>query len=246
MTEPQTSASSESAPPRVAVFLDMGQPPRVSVVPWAPPRDLARDLAVVVDRAVASQRGRIPPLVVRELIDNLVHADFADAVITVFDGGDALRISDHGPGIPDKDQALRAGFTSADSAAIRTIRGVGSGFALVREALATLEGTLEIEDNLGRGTVVTARIPPLPAQEPLAVDRSRPQLDLTDRQLRTLLLIVELGPVGPTRLAEELGISASTAYRDLVDLGRAGFVEADHQGRRLATERGLEHLQTVL
>ena len=93
----------------------------------------------------------------RELIENLVHASFAGVVITILDGGNTLRVSDQGPGIPDKDAALRPGFTSADATAKRYIRGVGSGFSVVTETLAGLGGTLEIEDNLGRGTVVTAR-----------------------------------------------------------------------------------------
>ena len=33
---------------------------------------------------------------------------------------------------------------------------------MVRETLAALGGGLEIEDNLGRGTVVTARVTPPP------------------------------------------------------------------------------------
>ena len=76
----------------------------------------------------------------RELIENLVHASFAGVVITILDGGNTLRVSDQGPGIPDKEAALRPGFTSADADAKRYIRGVGSGFSVVSETLAGLGG----------------------------------------------------------------------------------------------------------
>ncbi|GAB4261032.1 MAG: hypothetical protein Kow00122_17940 [Thermoleophilia bacterium] len=240
------SVPATSAPPRVAVYDDFGRPPRVTEVPWASPGALAEELGAVVREAVRSQGGGLPPVVVQELIDNLVHAEFTDVVITVYDGGNALRVSDHGPGIPDKERALRPGFTTAHRPAAEIIRGVGSGFALVREALARLDGSLEIEDNLGCGTVVTARVPRSPEQSATSSSPSRPPVVLSDRQLRTLLLIVELGPVGPTRLATELGVSASTAYRDLVELEEAGFVEADARGRRIASEQGLAHLEAVL
>ena len=82
-------------------------------------------------------------------------------------------------------------------------------------------GTLEIEDNLGTGTVVTARVPP-DDNDPLA-PAPLPSYNLPERQLKTLLLTVELAPVGPTRVAQELGVSTSTAYRDLVSLEEAGY-----------------------
>jgi hypothetical protein len=190
------------------------------------------------------QGGIIPMSVFRELIDNLVHASFAGVVITILDRGNTVRISDQGPGIPDKEAALRPGFTSADAEAKRLIRGVGSGFALVKETLAALGGDLSIEDNLGRGTVVTARVSPLP-ETPLAPGPA-PAYNLPERQLKILLLTVELAPVGPTRIAQELGVSTSTAYRDLVSLEQAGFVVCRPSGHRSATDAGLAYLDAVL
>jgi hypothetical protein len=190
------------------------------------------------------QGGRLPLEVFRELVGNLVHASFADVIVTILDGGNTVRISDRGPGIPDKTAAVRPGFTSADADARRIIRGVGSGFSLISETLAKLGGTLEIEDNLGRGTVVTARVPP-EGNNPLAPS-SAPSYNLPERQLRTLLLAVELAPVGPTRVAQELGVSTSTAYRDLVFLEEAGYVASGESGHRSVTDQGLAYLTSVL
>jgi predicted Rossmann fold nucleotide-binding protein DprA/Smf involved in DNA uptake len=139
---------------------------------------------------------------------------------------------------------LRPGFTSAGADAKRFIRGVGSGFSVIKETLAAVGGMLEIEDNLGRGTVVTARVHP--AAETSLAPETVPAYNLPERQLKTLLLTVELAPVGPTRIAQELGVSTSTAYRDLVSLEAAGFVASQPTGHRSVTEAGLAYLDAVL
>jgi hypothetical protein len=213
----------------------------------APQPSVPQLLELLTTRAHAAaqeQGGAIPLQVFRELVDNLVHASFAGVVVTILDGGNTLRISDQGPGIADKEAALRPGFTSADAVAKQYIRGVGSGLPVVQRTLAALGGTLKIEDNLERGTVVTARVSP-PLETPLA-PVAPPEYNLTERQLKVLLLTVELAPVGPTRIAEELGVSTSTAYRDLVSLEQADFVFCQPTGHRTATDAGLAYLSAVL
>jgi anti-sigma regulatory factor (Ser/Thr protein kinase) len=205
---------------------------------------LIEAIAVRAHTLAQEQGGRLPLAVFRELVSNLVHASFADVIITILDGGNTVRVSDRGPGIPDKQAALRPGFTSADASARRFIRGVGSGFSVVTETLSTMGGSLEIEDNLGTGTVVTARVPP-DSNDSLA-PASLPSYNLPERQLKTLLLTVELAPVGPTRVAQELGVSTSTAYRDLVSLEQAGYVASGDSGHRSVTDQGLAYLTSIL
>ena len=235
--------------PRIAVYLDPHSPPSVVTVTDHPLTEdsltqLIEAVAVRAHGLAREQGGRLPLGVFRELVSNLVHASFAGVIITLLDAGNTVRVSDRGPGIPDKQAALRPGFTSADAAAKRFIRGVGSGFSVVTETLASLGGTLQIEDNLGSGTVVTARVPPetniVLAPAPL------PSYNLPERQLKTLLLTVELAPVGPTRVAQELGVSTSTAYRDLVSLEGAGYVTSGDSGHRSVTDQGLAYLTSVL
>ena len=115
---------------------------------------------------------------------------------------------------------------------------------MVRQTLANMDGEMKIEDNLGRGTVVTVRLHARP-NIPLA-PAAVPSYNLSERQLKTLLLAVELAPVGPTRIAQELGVSTSTAYRDLVSLEEAGFVASGETGHRSVTEVGLAYLNAVL
>jgi hypothetical protein len=141
---------------------------------------------------------------------------------------------------------MQPGFTTAGAELKRYIKGVGSGLPIARESLAYLEGILEIEDNLGRGTVVTLRLPagPVPALSPQL--KPVPGIPLTERQLKALLLILELGPVGPTRVATELKISPSTAYRDILVLEAAQLVSSGPEGLRAVTPEGLRYLDQVL
>ena len=235
--------------PRIAIYSDSHSAPEVVPIADLPTGDdgwghLAHTLATRAHDLARHRGGQIPLAVFQELADNLVHAGFAGVVVTILDNGNTLRVSDSGPGIPDKEAALRPGFTSADATARQSIRGVGSGFSIVAEILASLDGTLQIEDNLGRGTVITARVR-AKAEIPLA-PAPVPTYNLTDRQLRTLLLTVELAPVGPTRVAQELGVSTSTAFRDLATLGQAGYVTSGEGGHRSVTDSGLAYLNAVL
>ena len=246
---PGATGPQDSDPPRIAIYADPHAPPLVIPVADHPLDDgslleLMEALSTRAHSLAREQGGRIPLPVFRELVENLVHASFAGVVITILDRGNTIRVSDRGPGIPDKAAALRPGFTSADARVKKFIRGVGSGFSVVKETIASLGGVLEIEDNLGQGTVVTARVYPLPDM-PLA-PTPVPAYNLSERQLKTLLLTVELAPVGPTRVAQELGVSTSTAYRDFVSLEGAGFVTSGETGHRSVTDVGLAYLDSVL
>ncbi len=246
---PRQDPSAPGELPRIAVYTDPHSPPNVVTVTDHPLTEeslpqLIESVAACAHGLAREQGGRLPLVVFRELVSNLVHASFVGAIITILDSGNTVRVTDRGPGIPDKEAALRPGFTSADASAKRFIRGVGSGFSVVKETIATLGGALEIEDNLGTGTVITVHVPPemiVPlARAPL------PTYNLPERQLKTLLLTVELAPVGPTRVAQELGVSTSTAYRDFVSLEGAGLVASGESGHRSVTDEGLAYLNTVL
>ena len=105
------------------------------------------------------QGGQVPYSVIQELIENLLHAYFRDVVITILDNGQTIRISDHGPGVDDKERAFQPGFTTATAYQRQIIRGVGSGLPLARESLQFLRGVLTVEDNLGGGAVFTIKMP---------------------------------------------------------------------------------------
>jgi hypothetical protein len=189
--------------------------------------------------------GRVPFVVIREIMENLIHAYFRNATITVLDEGNTIRIADQGPGIADKDRAVLPGFSTATAGMRRFIRGVGSGLPVAREQMQFLGGTLTIEDNLERGTVVTlAAQPEAPPGPPTAVPARR-RLDVTARQKKVLLLIAELGAAGPTTVAKELDLSHSTAYRELQALQGLSLITGKGRGKRTLTEEGIANLDEV-
>jgi len=170
---------------------------------------------------------------------------FQDVVVTVLDGGQVLKISDHGPGIQDKERAVQPGFTTANSDQRRFIRGVGSGLPIALESLAFLQGVLTIEDNLGGGTVLTINLPRHAERVPVPTSRG-PSVKLTTRQKRILVLLMELGAAGPTSLARELGIAPATAFRELGLLQKAGLVHSSGDGKRTLTEEGVSLLDAII
>lgn len=239
------AAAGDEGAPRIAVYDTLTAPPRVITVPESRLPDLIDALATRTYDLAHQQGSRVPYSVLREIIENLIHAYFSDVVITILDNGNTIRIADHGPGIADKDKALRPGFTTATGELKRFIRGVGSGLPIAKESLELMEGMLSIEDNLGQGTVVTLKLPPKPPAV-AAGPATGEKLSLSERQLKILFLLLELGPCGPSRVANELSFSPSTAYRELVALESYGLVQADSSGRRSLTKEGTRFLDGVL
>ncbi len=231
--------------PRIAVYDSATAPPRVVSVPETRLPDLIDTLASRTYDLAKQQGSRVPYMVLREVIENLIHAWFSDVVITILDDGNTIRIADRGPGITDKQKAVRPGFSTAGPDVKRYIKGVGSGLPIAQESLSLMQGILDIEDNLDQGTVVTLSLPS--THEPTAPTTnaaSRPALP--ERQLKILFLLLELGPSGPSRIGRELAISASTSYRDLVALESLGLVGSTTEGRRSITKEGLQYLDGVL
>lgn len=60
-----------------------------------------------------------------------------------------------------------------------------------------------------------------------------------------MLLIAEMGSAGPSAVAKELGVSQSTAYRELQALAQLHLVDTKRSGKRTLTEEGIAALGTV-
>ncbi|MEZ5079192.1 MAG: ATP-binding protein [Thermoleophilia bacterium] len=220
---------------RVAVYRNPVEPPRMREVE-------APEIGTLIERVFESVAGvsRLPLIAVREVIENLVHAGFANAIVTILDSGAVIRVSDSGPGIPDPDRALEPGFTTAGPAERQVIRGVGSGLPLAASLLTAEGGRLELTDNLGGGTVVTISIPSEP--EDLGGD----QEEIVDADARMVMaLLLELGPSTPDQLAGELGWPVCACGRELVMLEARGFVSRGDGGVRSLTPEGSHLLATL-
>lgn len=252
---------------RVAVYDAPASAPYVEEIGPASPRDYIESLAARVFELARQRGGPIPYTVIREITENLIHAGFAEPIISVMDEGHTVRFSDQGPGIFDKERALQPGFTTATSPMKQVIRGVGSGLPIVHDFLSVSGGRLSIEDNLDKGAVVTISCgsterhvsqdrmvtpgpvragTPFPLQtETLDLVHAPPEgskaLRLTTRQKQVLALVLESGAAGPSLVSRELGVGLSTAYRDLASLEELGLIVADG-GKRALTEEGLSYL----
>jgi len=88
----------------------------------------------------------------------LIHAEFSEVIITIINNGNQIMISDQGPGISDIEKAMLPGFTSATKEMKKFIRGVGSGLPIVRETIRFSGGTIDIKNNMNKGTVVILKI----------------------------------------------------------------------------------------
>jgi hypothetical protein len=236
---------------RLAVYDSLLAPPQVISLSAEDFNELVGELASKTHNYARERGGKIPFVVIREIVENLIHAYFQNAVVTIMDDGNTIRISDQGPGIRDKDRAFLPGFTTATREIRQFIKGVGSGLPVAREQLAFLGGAISIEDNLEHGTVVTLRISPapqgapMPSLPPTPPERIQETPRITDRQRKALLLIAELGSAGPSTIAKELGVSTSTAYRELDALAKIQLVASRGAGKRTLTEEGIAYLDTV-
>jgi hypothetical protein len=256
----ETANEAQAPEVRVAIYDSLLAPPQVVSLSSEDFNQLIGELSARTHGYARERGGRIPFVVIKEIVENLIHAYFKDAVVTIMGDGNTIRISDQGPGIPDevKQQAFEPGFTTATREMRRFIKGVGSGLPVAREQLAFLGGAITIENNLKSGTVVTLRVgpPPGPAPDAPALPR-QPDVEpappstvaarLSDRQKKILLLIAEIGAAGPSAIAKELGMSQSTAFRELSALQRMRLltVGTADPGKRTLTEEGIAFLGTV-
>lgn len=150
---------------RIAVYDDMLSTPRVIVIEPQDVRTYLEETTNTVYQCMKEQGGRISLMVIREIVENFIHAHFAEPIISILDSGDTIRFADQGPGIDDKERAFDFGVTSANSKMKRYIRGTGAGFPMVQEYLENAGGAVSIEDNMGNGTVVTVSLNPKRVQE---------------------------------------------------------------------------------
>ena len=240
---------------RIAVYTGGGTP-EITEVSASDPGSATRKFTRFVSEKVREARGRVPEESIREVVENLIHADYRGVVISVLDNGNVVRVSDKGPGVENKSRAMEFGFSGAAPGALGEIRGVGAGLGIARAAAEKVNGTLTIEDNIGGGTVATISVagdeavteekeaapPPPQRRYPDGV----PRMNISERQQKVLITVLECGEVGPSTVADRLEISVSTAYRDLSVLEEHGLVMADESGKRLISPLGRDLVEAII
>jgi len=251
-------------PVKIALYDNMRSIPRIVESCYKNINDFINDTSQKTYSLSHELGGKIPYTIIREVVENLIHADFKEVVITIMSRGNHIMVSDQGPGIEDKEKALLPGYTSASTTMKKYIRGVGSGLPVVSETITFSGGSLDISDNIKTGTVISlkldsgtalqekvvsaeADIPPDPEniERKLtreAFEKLNDQV-LSERQKKVLFLILELEEAGPSTIAEELGFSLSTAYRELTFLEKNRLVLSGSSGKRKLSKKGLKYLE---
>jgi hypothetical protein len=234
---------------RIAVYSDNDLGPQVYEISSHNPGGLMEQLAEKVFRLAKTGGGGIPLAAIGEIADNLIHAGFAGTTISVLNGGNEIRFADRGPGIDDTKKALRRGYSTADENLRTFIRGVGSGLPVANKIMANLGGSLEIENNLNGGAVLVLRLPRTQGAKKRAETppgKNSEIFSLTKRQKKVFFIIIELGAVGPSRIAKELSVGLSTVYRDIGALERAGLIKSATRGKRTMTDTGLKCVDLII
>lgn len=249
---------------RIAVYDDKAAAPRVVLVEPKDVRSYLDEIAATVNQLAHEQGGKIPFMVMREIVENFIHARFVAPTISIMDNGNTIRFSDQGPGIKEKNRALEFGTSSATEEMKSFIRGVGFGLPYAQQYMVEKGGSLTLEDNISGGTIVTlstrrskdAHIQTLPTQEEteeLPVNQNQqsilhtsqtvsqqastqlPNLVLTNRAKLVLQYLSEHEWVGATELTSAYGLSTPTWSRELKSLVNIGIIGKNGQKYKLTT-----------
>jgi signal transduction histidine kinase len=115
--------------------------------------EVSSEAMVMVDRDVVVQA-------VLNLLANAAKYGGADKAIEVRVAGEAISVTDHGPGIPAHEQArIFREFYRAPDAYRSGIEGTGLGLALVKRHIEALGGAVEVASSVGQGATFTIRLP---------------------------------------------------------------------------------------
>jgi len=256
--------STVDIPVRIAVYDNMKSIPRIVNLNFNDINNLINQTAQNTYSLSHDAGGKIPYTIIKEIIENLIHADFKEIVITILDSGDHIIISDQGPGIEDKEKAFMPGYTSATRKMKEYIRGVGSGFPIVKETITFSGGSIDVKDNIKSGTVISLKLESSEisqkpqelisdaAGEPASNVELKPPADgldkfdcktLSERQKKILFVILELEEAGPSTIARELNFSLSTSYRELIHLEKIKLLTSSKSGKRKLSKKGIKHLE---
>lgn len=104
----------------------------------------------------------LPPEVIRRAsicmyegeINMVIHADGGEVEVDVGMDTITIRLTDHGPGIPDVDQAMEEGFSTAGDVA----RDLGFGAGMGLPNMKRCSDDMQIDTQVGVGTTVIMKI----------------------------------------------------------------------------------------
>lgn len=87
-------------------------------------------------------------------INMVIHADGGKITVTISDTDITMVLADHGPGIRNIDEAMKAGFSTAPE----EVRSLGFGAGMGLPNMKKYTDDLKITTELGVGTTVTMKV----------------------------------------------------------------------------------------
>ena len=87
-------------------------------------------------------------------INMVIHADGGQAEVEVDANQIVIRMTDTGPGIPDVEQAMQEGYSTAG----QTARELGFGAGMGLPNMKRYSDEMTIDTEVGKGTTVTVKI----------------------------------------------------------------------------------------
>ena len=106
---------------------------------------LGVDSAAIRKTAIAMYEGEI---------NMVIHADGGQAEVEVDANQIVIRMTDTGPGIPDVEQAMQEGYSTAG----QTARELGFGAGMGLPNMKRYSDEMTIDTEVGKGTTVTVKI----------------------------------------------------------------------------------------
>ena len=188
--------------------------------------------------------GKSPYSRILEVVENFIHAQFREIVVSILDDGNTIRFTDQGPGIANKEKAQMPGFTTATEPMKDYIHGVGSGLPIVKDYFDEHGGTIVIEDNLVSGAVVTISLVPKPTAVPKREPAPLPRFQLSDREQDFVRLLYQEGEMRVKDFID-YGYPNSSVATTLKKLEEQGLAEKLPNKKRVLTDLGTQLAATM-
>lgn len=83
-------------------------------------------------------------------INMVIHADGGKVLVDIYPDKINARLIDHGPGIPDVDKAMQAGFSTAPD----NVRSLGFGAGMGLPNIKKYTDEMKIDTEIGKGTTL--------------------------------------------------------------------------------------------
>ena len=166
---------------RIAIYTSAHDIPEIFTIDYTPNhKDYIEKISHTTYELSQKFDTTIPYSVIKSLVENFIHADFAEPIISLLENGSVLKVSDQGSGITNPALALQHGFSTAQACHKAHIAGVGSGLPTAANYATSQGGSLYLEDNIAGGSVVTLDLTGRNGQAPLQNHNGTIELNAVD------------------------------------------------------------------